>query len=225
MKIAKDNDINRPTVSNPDLGVMTWYKELNDIDIGMLGSPIMAKLKLGPTLTEYYLHYGLPDIIEAHGYWIRRYCDSNTILINEKFEQLYTQVSSDYNMTAVCKEKKTPPMIFWIRKDITKVSKSKERQLLNDLQKHLSIDRIERELDNCCGTQEQCGYISRTVYKFIPELRKKGIFNDVYALFNSLTDKALLRGWKDAQAHEVIIDSVRDKLYHIPEGNTTASSE
>jgi len=215
MKIAKENDIKRPTISNPDLGVMTWYKELNDIDLGMLGSPIMAKIKNGPQMTEYYLNFGLPDLIEAHGGWVRRYC--NSIFTQGKFGKLYSQVGTDYDMKKVCSDKKNPPMIYWIRNDIKKDSVSKERRLLNDLQKQLTVRRIKQEVANCQGSTVNCNYIARTVYKFIPELREADMFDNVYSLFKDETDKALLRGWKDGQAHEVIIDAVQDKLFHIPE--------
>lgn len=213
MDIADKNNIKRPTISNPDLGVMTWYKQLNDIDLGMLGSPIMAKLKNGPMMTEYYLNYGLPDLIEAHGVWVRRYC--NSIFTQKKFSRLYTQINTKYNMKKICK--KSPPMIFWIRKDVMKGSNSNERILLNDLQNNLSVSRIKHEISLCKSSGKGCRYIARTVYKFIPELRKKGLFNNVYNLFKNPTDKALLRGWEDGQAHKVIIDAVQDKLFHIPE--------
>lgn len=214
--IAEKNNIQRPTISNPDLGVMTWHKQLNDIDLGMLGSPIMAKLQTTPLLTEYYLNYGLPDIIEAHGYWIRRDCKHNSMFTTEKFNKLYSQVGTDYNMRKVCASKKNPPMIYWIKNDIKKDSSSKERILLNYLQEQLTTLRIKQELQNCPNNSD-CRYIARTVYKFIPELRKMGLFDNVYNLFKDPTDKALLRGWKDGQAHEVIIDAVEDKLFHIPE--------
>ncbi len=222
MKIAKENNIKRPTISNPDLGVMTWYKELNDIDLGMLGSPIMAKLKNGPMMTEYYLNYGLPDMIEAHGGWLGRYC--NSLFTQEKFTSLYSQVGSQHDMKKICSQKKRP-MIFWIRNDIKKESNSSERKLLDMLQKDLNVKIISNELDTCRLNNDDCSYISRTVYKFIPELRVKDIFNATYNLFDNEIDKALLRGWKDGQAHEIIIDKVQDDLFHIPNTKPTVKAE
>lgn len=210
IKIAEENNIKRPTISNPDLGVMTWHKQLNDVDLGMLGSPIMAKLKNGPMMTEYYLNYGLPDLIEAHGYWVRRYC--NSIFTQEEFYTLYSQVGTQYDMKKVCSNKKNHPKIYWIRNDIVKNSSSYERKLLNDLQNNLSIERIQKELNTCKSSNSNCSYIARTVYKFIPELREANKFDRVYVLFIKEADKALLRGWKDGQAHEVIIEAVKNKI-------------
>ena len=213
--ISKENNISRPTISNPDLGVMTWYKELNDIDLGMLGSPIMAKLDNGPMMTEYYLHYGLPDLIEAHAGWINRYC--NSIFTKDGFTNLYSQIGSQYDMKQVCSQQPIRQTVYWIRKDIEKGSQSKERILLNSLQQQLSIERIKSEIDSCKASNDNCKYIARTVYKFIPELREIEQFELVYNLFDIETDKALLRGWRDGQAHQVIVDTVQNKIYHIPE--------
>lgn len=210
ISIAKENNIKRPTISNPDLGVMTWYKQFNNIDLGMLGSPIMAKLPNGPMMTEYYLNYGLPDMIESHGSWVSDYC--NSIFSKTKFNKLYLQVGSQYDMKQVCSGNKSRPRVFWIRKDIVKNSSSYERKLLNDLQNSFSIERIKKELNTCQSSNSNCSYIARTAYKFIPELRELNKFDRVYILFTEEVDKALLRGWKDGQAHEVIIEAVKNKI-------------
>ena len=223
MSISKEHNITRPTISNPDLGVMTWYKQLNDIDLGMLGSPIMAKLKDGLMMTEYYLNYGLPDLIEAHGYWINRYCIS--IFTQEKFNKLYSQVNTKYDMKEVCSSKKSPPMIYWIRNDIIKSANTNERILLDDLQNKLSTERIVNEITQCKASKNNCAYIARTTYKFIDELRESNQFDTIYNLFTSEIDKALLRGWKDGQAHEVIVNSVQEKIFSIPKGEATVKAE
>jgi hypothetical protein len=214
MKIAKEHEILRPTISNPDLGIMTWHKQLNDIDLGMLGSPIMAKLNNSPMITEYYLRYGLPDLIEAHGYWVRKYCKS--IFMKEKFNSLYSVVGKEINITNICSSKNKQPMIYWIRNDIKKDSNSLERKFLNDLQLNISVARIKQEIDTCNSDNRDCSYIARTTYKFIPELKNSNEFQKAFSLFSSATDKALLGGWKDAQAHEVIINTIQKKIYHVP---------
>ncbi len=209
INIAKDNNIDRPTVSSPDLGVVTWHKKLNIIDLGKLGSPVMAKLHNRQMMTEYYLKYALPDIIEAHGSWIQQYCDS--IFTKEDFKKLYSQIDSQFDMVSICSSGKYP-VIYWIRNDIMRNSSSFERKLLNNLQNNLSVKQIKNEISACYSTDFDCSYIARTVYKFIPELRKTDKFEKVYKLFNSERDKALLRGWKDGQAHKVIMDSVKNRI-------------
>ena len=210
MDIAKEHNINRPTISNPDIGIVSWHKELNIIDLGKLGSPIMAKLKNGSLMTEYYLRFGLPDIIEAHGGWVKDYC--NSIFTKDDFSKLYSQINSQYDMKKICSSNKNPPMIYWIRNDIMQKSDSSERRLLNDLQNNLSVKRIKYEISTCNPMNLDCSYIARTVYKFIPEIRELNKFEEVYTHFVSKADRALLRGWKDGQAHKVIIDAVRKNI-------------
>jgi len=204
-KIADDNNISRATISNPDLGVMTWYKNFNVIDLGMLGSPIMARIKNGPMMTAYYLYYGLPDLIEVHGFWAKEYYKS--IFSKIRFTSLYSQVGVNVSLAKLKSGK--APHVYWIRNDVRKDSNSRERKFLDALQNELSIKRITQEIESSKQTHRDCSYIARTVYKFIPELRRSGKFDKVYSLFSSATDKALLRGWKDAQAHEVIIGAIK----------------
>lgn len=95
-EIAQAHDIRRPTISNPDLGVMTWHKQFNVIDLGMLGTPEMAKLGHRPDLAlgEWFLEYGLPDIIESHENWTKRYCKS--IFLTDKFNELYAGMGNNH---------------------------------------------------------------------------------------------------------------------------------
>jgi hypothetical protein len=209
-RIAMENDIDRPTISNPDLGVMSWYKEFNIIDLGMLGSPIMAKLRNDSMVTAYYLGYGLPDIIEAHGWWIHEYCDP--IFATPTFDRLYSQIETDYDLKQICNSADTPPMIYWIRNDIKRDSNSAERKFLDDLQNRLSSERVDEEIKKCRYLKDDCSYIARTVYKFIPEFIETGQFNTVYNLFTNETDKALLIGWQNAQAHNFILYDIQRKL-------------
>jgi hypothetical protein len=191
---------------------MTWYKQLNVVDLGEIGSPIMAKLDNGPMMTKYFLNYALPDIIEAHGYFLEKFCSS--IFTQEKFKQLYSAVGRRYDMNSVCSGKELNIAIaYWIRNDIKMDSKSSERIFLDDLQKYLEEPRIKNEIESCEFKAEDCSYIARTIYKFIPELRESNQFDSVYSLFSSETDKALLRGWKDGQAHEVIISAVKNNSH------------
>lgn len=215
ISIAKDNNIQLPTVSNPDLGVMTWRKNINVVDLGMLGTPIMANLKNGPLLADYYLNYAKPDIIASHGPWTRRYCSS--IFTKKRFNQLYSQVGTSYDLNEVCRAKEPPPQIYWIRKDIKLNSLSLERLFLNDLQENLTKQRIKEEI-NSCAINEDCSYISRTVYKFIPQLREELLFDDVLQLFESKADIALLNGWRDGSAYKVIIKQIYDDMFNKDKG-------
>jgi hypothetical protein len=43
------------------------------LDIGMLGSPIFAKVRQGPLLADYFYEYAAPDLIESHETWSCQY--------------------------------------------------------------------------------------------------------------------------------------------------------
>lgn len=208
VSLAKTNDINRPTIANPDLGVMTWSKQLNVVDLGLLGSPVMSHLQQSQAITDYIVKYAAPDFIEAHDYWVDRYCGS--FLKEKSFNEKYIQHNSNYDMDKVCSlPVMQMPQIFWVRRAILKGSDSSERKFLDDLQKSLSTQRIAQEISNCMATEHEnpqnCSYIARTVYRFIPELRRSQEFQDAYQLFSYPPDRALLIGWKNPQAYQVIL--------------------
>ena len=76
----------RPMVSNPDLGAMSWHKQFNVIDLGLIGSPLMAKLP-SSARTDYFLYFATPDIISLHDSWTCRY--RTEILNQPRFGEIY----------------------------------------------------------------------------------------------------------------------------------------
>ena len=204
-EIAKANSIHRATVSNPDLGVMTWHKQFNVVDLGMLGTPEMAKLRGRLSLGNYYLNVALPDVIESHGGWITGYCSA--IFLTREFNEKYEMVSGPRDIAAQCNERE-PDRNIWIRRDIKINSQSRERKFLNALQRNLDVRRVEQEIADCRSVNESCAYVARTVYRFIPELRQDGRFDEVVGLFQDPIDRSLLTGWRDAQAHMNVVRAV-----------------
>ena len=85
--ISDNEALPRPTIANPDLGLISWHKQFNIVDLGMLGSPIMAKLKNGRILADYFFDFAAPDIIESHDYWSCRYL--NSIFKDNRFREKY----------------------------------------------------------------------------------------------------------------------------------------
>lgn len=205
LEIAEENVITRPTVSNPDLGVLTWHKQFNVVDLGMLGSPEIAKIKNRPILRKYFLEYALPDIIESHTDWTQRYCGS--LLHTEEFQHQYEMIDADDDIMSLCHSDR-PARRFWIRRDIKLSSQSHERRFLDALQNDLDVDLIRREVYDCNTSRASCAYIARTVYKFIPELRRKGLIEEVVQLFDQKIDRSFLTGWNNARAHIQILKEI-----------------
>lgn len=204
-EIASDHQIARPTVANPDLGVMTWYKQFNVVDLGMLGTPEMAKLQNSPLLSHYFLNVALPDIIESHGYWTRKYCDS--LFLTESFQQKYEMLHEKNDIKDIC-QSAIPPMRFWIRKDIKISAETTERKFLNDLQNNLSVLRIKEEIARCTQLGSDCSYIARNVYRFIPELRAARIYTETASLFSNPVDLPFINGWENAKSHRYLVQSI-----------------
>jgi hypothetical protein len=203
-EIAAENAIPRPTVANPDLGVMTWHKQFNVVDPGMLGTPEMAKLRTSPALSRYCFEYALPDIVESHGSWTTMYCQ--TIFLREDFRSTYEMLDGSESADELCRAG-IPPRRYWIRRDIKRESATPERGLLDALQDRLEPSRIAAEIARCKASGQPCTYITRTVYKFVPELRTHGQFDEVLAMFTS-HERAVLEGWRSARAHMDVIAAV-----------------
>lgn len=88
-----------------------------------------------------------------------------------------------------------------------KRSDSRERRFLEQLQDEISVTLIEKEIESCRDTNSSCRYITRCAYRIIPELREKNLFDDTLRLFENPVDRALLEGWRNAQAHRTILSA------------------
>ncbi len=179
-KIAHSNDIDIATVSNPDLGILSWHKLFNIVDIGRLGTPIMSHLKGEHELFKrYYLEYALPDIIELHDGWS---CGYSFLLDDTKFKDLYKPLQTTISQWTInnCKDAPNSLSGIWIRRDIQKNSNSKERIFLDKLQKDLTLDNIERELDSCQKDKDSsCRYVARVLYHLLPQIIQDDIYQQV----------------------------------------------
>ncbi len=209
---AAEERLPRPTVSNPDLGVMSWHKQFNIVDLGRLGSPIMAKLADNPVLADYFFDYAAPDMIESHGYWTCRYYDS--VFTDPRFKERYAPWGREVSLDDSCVDGTRPTTGMWIRRDILAESGSAERRLIDELQRNLSIQALRDELASC---QEQegtnCAYVARTAFRFLPEFIAAGDHGELVAVFRgsrtSPFDLHLVTGRNNGQSHLAAIDFIR----------------
>lgn len=217
-KIANDENLPRPTISNPDLGVISWHKQFNIVDLGGLGSQVIAKIKKGPILANYFFDYAAPDIIESHEYWSCLYYD--TIFSDPRFSERYIPVRQREGRWESCGDTVLPVGI-WIRKDVQKKSMSPERRLIDDLAKGLNIEILSIELAHCQSRESEldaCTYVARTAYRFLPELRLSGKFDQLLTVFESSRtrdfDDFLLTGFRDGKANEKAISFIQSVFYY-----------
>jgi hypothetical protein len=205
-KISEDERLPRPTVSNPDLGVVSWYKQFNIVDLGMLGSKIMAKLAKSPFIGEYFFEYAAPDIIESHGMWTCRYNES--IFSDKRFRERYDVVWEEASKCPECGDDDLIAGI-WVRKDIRRNAVTAERVLIDDLLEELSVERLRRELATCQESKPEpssCVYVARSAYRFLPEFTSKGDVDELLQVFRSSRtrpfDYFLLTGARDGKADD-----------------------
>lgn len=203
-RIAAKEGISRPTVANPDLGVISWHKQFNVVDLGLLGSPIVARLHSSTAFNDYFFDYSAPDMIETHGWWTCKYKD---LLTDKRFAALYVPADAAAPQTTECKGASVPSGI-WVRRDVIRNSASRERTLIDALASEPSAERIEAELRRCqpkaAASPAACAYVARSAYRHLPELRTRGEFPRLQALFRESPSMDfglyLLNGAEDARA-------------------------
>ena len=162
-EFMNNNALHRPAVAVADVGLLSWRKKYNILDVGRLTSPVMAKERSPEVIADYFFDVIAPDIIALHGDWLCMYQD--IILADPRFDAMYRAVR-DYREACP-----TGGSGLWVRADVLAGSQSKERLLINRMQRQCSLNLILTEHKRC---QEQlhadCNYIDRTMVRFSPEL-------------------------------------------------------
>ncbi len=95
--------------------------------------------------------------------------------------------------------------------DILKSSTSPERKLIDELNGKLSVDTLRQALETCQAQPgNNCVYVARTAYRFLPEFRDGGQIDELNKIFSSSRTKEydlyLVNGYRDGQAHEGAIE-------------------
>lgn len=219
-KIASEENISRPTVANPDLGIMSWYKDINILDLGMIGSPVLSKIKSAPIASDFIFEFLSPDIIQSHDIWSCVHYE--TIFSDIRFKKMYQPVKEEFIQSKSRCRGKILRNGIWIRKNILKSSTSRERMLLDKLSHELNLNIVQDELEYCKSSKfENCSYISRTAYKFLPEFKDKGMYDQLLLIFSNAQitndfDLYLLKGSieknLDKKALAYIVDRHNGKI-------------
>ncbi len=231
--IAAAEDLPRATVANPDLGAMSYHKQFNIVDLGRIGSPIMARTS-GPVRADYLFDFAAPDIIESHSAWSCGY--DGELFSDPRFEKRYQPVETwvtDWTRKW-CTSNPESQSGFWIRSAILKSSESAERQLIDRMAADPSAERLRDELAKCQAIEDpdyqNCVYVARTAWRFLPELRKQRQVDALDDIFSSSLsaafDRSLINGHRDGQAHRDAVEFIWDNyLREITDRQPTVSSE
>ena len=215
--IAQNEHLDRPSFANPDLGIMSWNKEFNLIDLGMLGSSIFANVRQGPVLADYFFDYAAPDLIETHETWSCHYW--RTLFSDPRFEQRYRPIRHSIVRYGSCQDTPLPKGI-WVRKDVEQGANTPERRLLDDLKKSLTTERLSQELARCqkVDSQANCAYVARAAYRYLPEFKQRGKLPELINIFDQSPsrpfDQFLLTGHANAQAYQTALSWLTQGYLH-----------
>lgn len=208
---ARIEGLHRPLVANPDLGALSWRKTFNVADLGRLGSVALART---PAPVEYILRVVLPDFVEMHDEWA---CHYGTIFSDADFASAYEPFVSIRTpwLDANCPEFPGARTGLWIRRDVRRSSLSAERRFIDEFGGDLSNERLRSELESCLSLsgERPCGYVGRTVFRFLPELRRLGHYQQVKAMFAGSSrlrlELAFISSWEDPEWWRVPVEASR----------------
>lgn len=230
LNLRDQHDIFRPTLANPDLGLMSWHKDFNIVDLGYLGNPVLAKLDAvhDPSkgdIANYFFDIAAPDLVEMHGVWSERHAH---LFKDPRFQERYVAASSSFD--ALLKKRFDRNADFrveyeeyvragyWVRRDMMADSDSAERRLVDDLRRELSVARLEHELETCKTENhalDEAQYVARTAYRFVPEFVAQGSYGEVVALLERYApvlgySAALLRARETRDWHDELFAYVQN---------------
>jgi hypothetical protein len=201
-----------PSLASPDLGKQSFHKVFLMFDLGLLGTPPLAALRADRrALANYVFELAAPDFIELHGSWA---CEYNYLENDRRFSADYALVpgARKLGLEAGCRNALAG---IWFRKAVSRNSQTPERQLIDDLAKQFEPKRIAEELRRCRQQPGPlaCVYVTRSVYRFIPELVRRGDLDDVVALFrespSALYDMSLLSARNHGRWHKAVVAFAR----------------
>ena len=214
---AERENISRASLANPDLGRISFRKQLLVFDLGLLGSPALAVLHADHAATaDYLLELAQPDFVELHGGWS---CEFGYLLEDPRFRERYAVLPSarKLGLSTSCKGGAG----IWFRSALAAGSQSPERKLLETLQVEIDPKKIADELRSCRRQFEQtkdryaCAYVARTVYRFIPEIVEAGRLHEISQLFRESPSAQYDMSVLEARAHGTwyrgVVDFVRAK--------------
>ncbi|MBM3294474.1 MAG: hypothetical protein FJY82_08100 [Candidatus Aminicenantes bacterium] len=187
LSLAEEHDLFRPAVANADLGLMSWSKEFNVVDLGRLGSPVLSRLPSGGNdrrAADYFFELAAPDFVEIHDNWACRWA---ALFADPRFRELYEPVREERTewLERHCPATKAMTGL-WVRRDIGKGSSSRERRLVDDLRRGPSAERVRAELESLGSGDGRAPafYVVRAVYRFLPEFAARGEIGPLRRLFD-----------------------------------------
>ena len=189
----KMNDLPRstnPIVASPDLGKVSFSKTVMNVDLGLIGDPLLSKIALESPhlLPSYLLNLVSPDLLESHGPWSCRY---ESLIELPQFQSEYRvltrrKVSTEFNVPIQeqCFDRGT--YTIWV-KDIS----IKELNFLKKLSETSTLgiaDQVRSEISDCKGISDElfrCQYVYRAVLRNMNRIELADAFSRIIQAFKS----------------------------------------
>lgn len=173
-----------PIVANPDLGKISFNKDLMNVDLGLIGEPVLAKIsRHSPELVDDYLvGYMAPDILELHGHWN---CVYSSLINNEKFKKQWRVAWSGYVSGEM-----NPPDSSGCPRDgrytiWERIIPEKERSISIVLATEpfsIYSKRFKAEMSTCASINSGCQYLTRAIVRNKALLLNKNELNKAVKL-------------------------------------------
>ncbi|MFI5302127.1 MAG: hypothetical protein ACHREM_28890, partial [Polyangiales bacterium] len=153
-KLRTRHRLPRPLLASPDLGAVSFAKEFNMLDLGLLGSTLFAHTIDTRVRAEIVLRVLRPDIVSINGSW----------------QDFYRYLLSDPRFSAQYQ----PEDGAWTRKDVKLGADTRERRLIDELAPQPTPAPIEKAIGDCNASSESdpCLYVVRAAYRFRPDFSR-----------------------------------------------------
>ena len=156
-----------PIVANPDLGKISFTKNLMNVDLGLIGEPVLANLSRNSSdlVDDYLIDYVAPDIVELHGHWN---CVYSSLINNKRFAKEWTIAWSGYVSVEMSPSNSSEcprngSYTIWERK-----IPEKERLISNAIASEpfsVYSQRIKAEISSCSTSNSGCQYLTRSIIR------------------------------------------------------------
>ncbi|MBU3701492.1 MAG: hypothetical protein FGM58_05535 [Acidimicrobiia bacterium] len=197
-----------PIVANPDLGKLSFQKEVLMVDLGLLGDPLLTDLwKKDPNLAiEYVVRIARPDVLELHGGWSCSYRG----LFSAEFLDAYRPTNDRW--TRGTELNRGCP--FGGRYIVWELNATEEHVLTRRISEDPDpVTLITRSLSGCAASGAdplRCQPVRRAVQRSIVDLQRRGRWDAAIDAFRASPtaslDEELLRrqpGWSSRAAREI----------------------
>ena len=213
--LQQKHDLFRPTVGNTDLGLISWHKDFNIIDLGRIGDPVISRLRHPRLIADYIFDFAAPDILEIHEAWA---CAYSYLFKDPRFREMYEPAKEERTewLRINCAQEEQVKTGLWVRKDIMVNRGSRERRLIDSLKNSISVQKIREELARCAADAHDSSslYVTRSAYRYLPEFAKKGDMDALRSLFknreSSKYDLAMINGGNRARWYRDILSVIQD---------------